>query len=129
MYSVNTGIFKNNGKWCGDILFKLENTPRNSFIMFEVKNCQKSSGTLGKDEIKKFFHDLNSTSNGDICGGVLISLNGPVDFNTLPLEPKFDLESGKPYIYIDCMKEQYPDAQCLMKVNFISKFEYLLLST
>ena len=97
--------------------------------MFEVKNCQKSSGTLGKDEIKKFFHDLNSTSNGDICGGVLISLNGPVDFNTLPLEPKFDLESGKPYIYIDCMKEQYPDAQCLMKVNFISKFEYLLLST
>ena len=93
--------------------------------MFEVKNYQKSSGTLGKDEIKKFFHDLNNTSNGDICGGVLISLNGPVDFNTLPLEPKFDLESGKPYIYIDCMKEQYPDAQCLMKVNFIPQFEYL----
>merc|ERR1719483_1066764 len=113
----NTGIFKNNGKWCGDILFKLENTPRNSFIMFEVKNYQKSSGTVGKDEIKKFFHDLNSSaSNGDICGGVFVSLNGPVDFNTLPLDPKFDLDSGKPYIYIDCMKEQYPDAQCLMKV-------------
>ena len=107
-------------------MFKLENTPRNSFIMFEVKNYQKSSGTLGKDEIKRFFHDLNSTSNEDICGGVLISLNGPVDFNTLPLEPKFDLESGKPYIYIDCMKEQYPDAQCLMKVNSIPQFEYLL---
>ena len=121
----NTGIFKNNGKWSGDILFKLENTPRNSFIMFEVKNYQKSSGTVGKDEIKKFFHDLNnSASNGDICGGVLISLNGPVDFNTLPLEPKFDLESGKPYIYIDCMKEQYPDAQCLMKVKFIPQFQY-----
>ena len=56
---------------------------------------------------------------------MLISLNGPVDFNTLPLEPKFDLESGKPYIYIDCMKEQYPDAQCLMKVNSIPQFEYL----
>ena len=68
----------------------------------------------------------NSASNGDICGGVFVSLNGPVDFNTLPLDPKFDLESGKPYIYIDCMKEQYPDAQCLMKVNFIPQFEYLL---
>ena len=121
----NTGIFKNNGKWSGDILFKLENTQRNSFIMFEVKNSQKSSsGTIAKDEIKKFYHDLNnSASNGDICGGVLISLNGPVDFNTLPLEPKFDLESGKPYIFIDCMREQYPDAQCLMKVKFMLQFE------
>jgi len=112
----NTGIFKTNGNFCGDILFKLEND-QNSFIMFEVKNYQKSSGTISKEEIKKFFNDLNNcAASGDICGGVFVSLNGPVDFNTTSLEPKFDLESGKPYIFIDSMKEQFPDAQCLMKV-------------
>ena len=69
-------------------MFKIEDTD-NKFIMFEVKNYSTS---IPRNEKKKFFADLNSTTSNskDIYGGVFISVNGPVDVNTKPLDPKFD---------------------------------------
>ena len=115
----NTGIVKNKEKHSGDVLFRVENT--NKFIMFEVKNYQKSSGAIsavhsGK-EIEKFFSDLNNNSSSvEIGGAVLVSLNGPVDVQTSPMKPNFDRTSGKPYLFVDSMRDQFPDPSCLMKV-------------
>ena len=112
----NTSILRHGENNSGDILFRIENTEK--YIMFEVKNLASkvsvSSTKNGKD-LAKFFHDLNNPSASfDIYGGVLVSLNGPVDLNAPALVPKF--YNGKPYLYIDCMKQQYPDPECLMKV-------------
>ena len=112
----NTSILRHGENNSGDILFRIENTEK--YIMFEVKNLASkvsvSSAKNGKD-LAKFFHDLNNPSASfDIYGGVLVSLNGPVDLNAPALVPKF--YNGKPYLYIDSMKQQYPDPECLMKV-------------
>jgi len=111
----HTSLEKTKGNNSGDILFRIENTEK--IIMFEVKNYANqavSSANNGK-EITKFFFDLdNPRSAYPIHGGVLVSLNGPVDVNCQPLVPKF--YHGKPYIYIDSLKLQYPDPECLMKV-------------
>eukprot|EP00092_Neocalanus_flemingeri_P021233 GFUD01023007.1.p1 GENE.GFUD01023007.1~~GFUD01023007.1.p1 ORF type:complete len:381 (-),score=98.08 GFUD01023007.1:14-1156(-) len=111
----NTSIVRSKEINSGDIFFRIENTDK--YIMFEVKNNARSiiSGVNNGKDIAKFFHDLHSPSSSiPIHGGVLISLNSPVDLNYPPLVPMF--YQGKPYIYIDSMKLQYPDPECLMKV-------------
>ena len=89
----NTGIVKNKEKHSGDVLFRVENT--NKFIMFEVKNYQKSSGPIsfsGK-EMEKFFSDLNNNSSSvEIGGAVLVSLNGPVDVRQETMKPKWSFK-------------------------------------
>jgi len=113
----NTGIVKNKEKHSGDVLFRVENT--NKFIMFEVKNYQKSSGAISASgkEMEKFFSDLNNNSSSvEIGGAVLVSLNGPVDVRQETMKPNFDRTSGKPYLFVDSMRDQFPDPSCLMKV-------------
>jgi len=120
----NTSIVRHSENNSGDILFRIENTEK--YIMFEIKNYADkavSSSNNGKD-ISKFFRDLNNPASNVPChGGVLVSLNSPVDLNFPPLVPKFYL--GKPYLYIDNMKQQYPDAECLMKV-VVNMMTYLI---
>ena len=59
--------------------------------MFEIKNTPRNvSGINNGKDMTKFFNDLNNPStNCDICGGVLVSLNSPVDINVPPLVPRF----------------------------------------
>ena len=120
----NTSIVRHTENNSGDILFRIENTEK--YIMFEVKNYANqsiSTANHGRD-IAKFFRDLNNPSSNVPChGGVLLSLNSPVDLNFPPLVPKFYL--GKPYLYIDNMKQQYPDPECLMKV-VVNMMTYLI---
>ena len=81
--------------------------------MFEVKDVKKGSITginQGKD-IEKFFKDFDSCG---AHGAILISLNGPVDHNVTPLTPQWC--QSKPFFYVDCLKTQYPDPVCLLKV-------------
>jgi len=111
----HTSLEKMKGNNSGDIHFRIENTDKR--IMFEVKNYANQAVSSAKNgtEITKFFHDLdNPKSSHPVHGGVLISLNGPVDVNCQPLVPKF--YHGKPYIFIDSLKVQYPDPDCLLKV-------------
>ena len=120
----NTSIVRHAEKHSGDILFRIENSEK--YIIFEVKNYANQSISTANHggEIAKFFRDLNNPSSNVPChGGVLVSLNSPVDLNFPPLVPKFYL--GKPYLYIDNMKQQYPDPECLMKV-VVNMMTYLI---
>jgi len=112
----NTSIVRNPENNSGDILFRIETTEK--YIMFEIKNYSGgrsvSSANNGRD-LAKFFNDFNHPSASlNIFGAVLVSLNGPVDVNVPPLVPQF--YNGKPFLFIDCMNQQYPDPECLMKV-------------
>ena len=60
----------------------------------------------------KFFSDLHG-SPVHFSGGILVSLNGPVDLNVPSGEPLID--RGKPYVYVDNLKH-YPDPACLLQV-------------
>jgi len=122
----NTSIIRSGQNNSGDILFRIENTEK--FIMFEIKNTPRNvSGINNGKDMTKFFNDLNNPStNCDICGGVLVSLNSPVDINVPPLVPRF--MSGKPFLYIDNMNQQYPDPECLMKV-VVHMMTYLIKNT
>jgi len=113
-FPFNTGIIRNEQKNnSGDILFRVENTDK--LIMIEVKNLTNNRAVTsvnnGKD-INKFFHDLHQSPT-NFSGGILVSLNGPVDVNVPSKEPKFD--GGKPYVYVDNLR-QYPDPVCLLHV-------------
>lgn len=110
-FPSNSSISRTNTNHSGDILFRPENT--DIMIMFEVKD--HASGTvIGKEkggQIIKFFDDLRTSP---VDGGVLISLNGPVDPASLPLTPMW--EDSKPYLYVDSLRTQYPDPECILKV-------------
>ena len=126
----NTGIVKSGEHRSGDIQFRLEQSDK--IIMFEVKNLNKgyvSSINHGKD-IDKFFHDLHNSSI-NYSGGVLVSLNGPVDINTPSRVPH--ISRGKPYLFLDSLK-QFPDPVCLLHVvvtmmEFMMKFSENLQDT
>ena len=110
----NTSIIRSGQNNSGDILFRIDNTEK--FIMFEIKNTLRNvSGINNGKDLTKFFSDMDNPSTiYNISGGVLVSLNSPVDINVPPLVPRF--MSGKPYLYIDNMNQQYPDPECLLKV-------------
>ena len=109
----NEGIVKTAENNCGDIMFRVENSDK--VIMVEVKNYSGKGSIAGINngkDIEKFFTNLhNSTVN--YSGAVLVSLNGPVDISTPSREPRID--KGKPYVYIDNLK-QFPDPVCLLHV-------------
>ena len=111
-YPNNTGIVKSSEKNCGDIFFRIENSDK--ILMIEVKNNVKGSvaGLNNGRDIQKFFSDLHGFSV-HFSGGILVSLNGPVDLNVAGGEPLID--RGKPYVYVDHLKH-YPDPVCLLQV-------------
>ena len=120
----NSGIVKNAEIHCGDIMFRVENS--NKILMFEVKNYSNRSSVPGKD-ILKFFSDLEKSQ---FHGGILVSLNSPVDLNVPQLVPQF--HKGKPYVYLDRLKDSR-DPVCMVQVlvsmmtfmmNFASDLEY-----
>ena len=111
-YPNNTGIVRSSEKNCGDIFFRIENSDK--ILMIEVKNNVKGSvsGLNNGRDIQKFFADLHG-SPVHFSGGILVSLNGPVDLNVPSGEPLID--RGKPYVYVDHLKH-YPDPACLLQV-------------
>jgi len=115
----NTSIVRTQGTNSGDILFRIDNTDK--YIMFEVKNYAKSAISSTSKELVKFFKDLENNPN--IAGGVLVSLNSPVDLNSAPLQPRF--HNGKPYLYIDSLRLQYPDLEDLVMKVVVNLMTYL----
>lgn len=109
-FPSNSSISRTTTHHSGDILFRPENT--DIMIMFEVKD--HASGTVaGKEkggQIIKFFDDLRTSP---VHGGVLISLNGPVDPASLPLAPMW--AESKPCLYVDSLRTQYPEPECILK--------------
>ena len=108
----NTGIVRSGEKNCGDIFFRFENSE--DILMVEVKNNLKGTVTglnSGKD-YQKFFDDLHN-SPLNFSGGVLVSLNTPVDIKTPSREPYLD--KGKPFVFVDNLRS-YPDPACLLHV-------------
>ena len=94
-FPSNNGIVRNSDPHCGDLMFRIENS--NKVLMFEVKNL--NSRPISRD-IEKFFTDLE---NSQYHGGVLVSLNSPVDINHSELVPQ--LHKGKPFVYVDKLKD------------------------
>lgn len=111
-YPNNTCIVKNSEKNSGDIIFRIENSDK--ILMIEVKNNLRGSvsGLNNGRDMHKFFSDLHG-SPVHFSGGILVSLNGPVDLNVPSGEPLID--RGKPYVYVDNLKH-YPDPACLLQV-------------
>merc|ERR1719150_1792385 len=72
-FPSNNGIVRNSDHHCGDLMFRIENS--NKVLMFEVKNLNSRPITRDRE---KFFTDLE---NSQYHGGVLVSLNSPVDIN------------------------------------------------
>ena len=91
----NTGIMKSTEKNCGDIFFRIENSDK--ILMIEVKNNVKGSvsGLNNGRDIQKFFSDIHDSSV-HFSGGILVSLNGPVDLNVPSGVPLLD----KAWVYI-----------------------------
>ena len=94
-FPSNNGIVRNSDHHCGDLMFRIENS--NKVLMFEVKNL--NSRPISREK-EKFFTDLE---NSQYHGGVLVSLNSPVDINHSELVPQ--LHKGKPYVYVDKLKD------------------------
>ena len=94
-FPSNNGIVRNSDHHCGDLMFRIENS--NKVLMFEVKNM--NIRPISRD-IEKFFTDLE---NSQYHGGVLVSLNTPVDINHSELVPQ--LHKGKPFVYVDKLKD------------------------
>lgn len=94
-YPSNNGIVRNSDHHCGDLMFRIENS--NKVLMVEVKNLNSRPITRDRE---KFFTDLE---NSQYHGGILVSLNTPVDINHSELVPQ--LHKGKPYVYVDKLKD------------------------
>ena len=111
-YPYNTCIVRNHEKNSGDIFFRIENSDK--ILMIEVKNNVRGSvsGLNNGRDMHKFFSDLHG-SPVHFSGGILVSLNGPVDLNVPSGEPLID--RCKPYVYVDNLKH-YPDPACLLQV-------------
>ena len=58
------------------------------------------TSSVRERDIEKFFTDLE---NSQYHGGVLVSLNSPVDINHSELVPQ--LHKGKPFVYVDKLKD------------------------
>ena len=110
-FPTNTSIARTSSPHSGDILMRLENTGKT--IMIEVK-AHASGAVSGKSngaEIDKFYRDLRACGAD---GGLLVALGGPVDPATRPLTPLW--ADSRPCVYVDCLRTQYPDPVCLLRV-------------
>ena len=110
-FPTNTSIARTSSPHSGDIVMRLENTGKT--IMIEVKALASGavSGRSGGAEIDKFYRDLRACGAD---GGVLVALSGPVDPATRPLTPLW--ADSRPCLYVDCLRTQYPDPVCLLRV-------------